>query len=201
MNRKYFLAAAAAVVLIVACITRVLDGQNSIPTNSATPTPVSAFNGASSGNVFDPLRSLRAANTYAADGTSFPAAGALVAEKGARWSVVNVPAAGSEAVATKAAGASGVSHVADCVSFSAVATAAGSAAATAGLEILDGSTVIWENVAAFPIPAVGQQPIPVTTFCGLGLVGTAATSMTFEFTGSGVTDVIEAVTLSGYDVN
>lgn len=203
MNRKYFLAAAAAVVLIVACITRVLDGQNSIPTNSATPTPVSAFNGASSGNVFDPLRSLRAANTYAADGTSFPAAGALVAEKGARWRIQNNAVSGSAASASEAA-ASGISHVADCLTYSAYSNSTGITATAISVNLRDGAsgagTVIWTVPLGIPTTTAIQQVAGPFSICGLNLQGTTNTAMTLEFN-TGVTNMLQGVTLSGYDVN
>ena len=131
--------------------------------------------------------------------------GSLLHEKGARWGVNHAPSAGTVAVASKSAGAGGVRHVADCVSYS-MGAASAPTAATATVVLRDGSsgagTILWQK----------QLPAPASTgvhanesFCGLNLAGSAATAMTLEFLTPfaliGLTNEVVTVNLSGFDVN
>lgn len=129
--------------------------------------------------------------------------GAQVVEKGSRWSTFSQPAANSQATATIAAEA-GVRHVADCIGFSADSAAA-ITAANVTINLRDGATgagtVIWTYSHSLPTAAaLGVQEIPVQHLCGLNLVGTTNTAMTFEFS-AGVTGSIESANLSGYNIN
>lgn len=125
--------------------------------------------------------------------------GPWLSEKGARWSVTSQPTAGTQASAVKAAGAAGVRHIADCASFSAASSAAVTATAVI-VQLLDGATIIWQHVVAFPTAGAGGiQEVQPFTICGLALVGSTATSMTMQFA-VGVTGAFEVVDLSGYDV-
>jgi len=125
--------------------------------------------------------------------------GPIATEKSARWSVISIAPIGSAATAVKAAGAAGVHHVIDCITFSAVSQGV-VAAQVVVLEILDGASVIWEAVSAFPSAgALGIQEVPVNSFCGLALMGSAATSMTGEFNAA-VPNASQSITMTGYDV-
>lgn len=119
--------------------------------------------------------------------------------KGGRWSVLSTPAAGSQATASKSAGAAGVRHVADCVSISGGAVAAPVATALQ-INLRDGATgagtVLWSITVV--APAAAGNTIPAMSVCGLNLVGTAATAMTLEFS-SLLANLSESVTLTGYD--
>jgi len=123
-----------------------------------------------------------------------------VVEKGARWGIFSQPAASAQATISKAAGAAGVRHVADCVSFSAGSIATPAAAAQVSVNLRDGATgagtVLWTQEIA-TTTVVGQYA--TFSFCGLNLIGSAATAMTLEFNASATT-VSESVSLSGYDV-
>lgn len=122
-----------------------------------------------------------------------------VSEKGARWSVLSVPATGSQATASKAAGAAGVRHVADCVSYSAAAAVA-PAATTLVVSLRDGAsgagTVLWTTVVVAPATSATHVNF---NFCGLNLIGSSATAMTLEFNNP-LASENESVTLTGYDV-
>jgi hypothetical protein len=137
----------------------------------------------------------------AANNTSTIQTGVMLHEKGARWSVSSVTGSNTQASASKAAGAAGVRHVADCVQFSAESTAA-IAASQDDVLLRDGATgagtvlVQWRNAI---VSAAAAQIGQALTFCGLSLVGSSATAMTLEYA-NGVTNVLMSVTLSGYDV-
>jgi hypothetical protein len=126
--------------------------------------------------------------------------GAALTEKGARWFVRINPSAGVQASASKAAGTNGVTHVADCVTFSAGSTTA-PALTSLTMNLRDGAsaagTLIWSQEIVIPA-ATGQNVAPFS-FCGLNLIGSANTAMTLEFS-AGLANLIETVTLTGYDV-
>jgi len=133
------------------------------------------------GLLVAPLTGVTALNltTQPVNNPSNPASGPFLVEKGARWSVTNTGVFGSNAVATEAAGAAGVRHVVDCIAFSAVSTGAIAAPSDLVLEVLDGAVPFWVFVAAAPATAgTGVQIVSPTHFCGLGIVGSPATSMT-----------------------
>lgn len=124
--------------------------------------------------------------------------GPALTEKGARW-VLQASGVGVIATATRAAGAVGVVHVIDCVSFSAISNAALVASAQ-NLQILDGVSQLWLLQVAFPTAAgAAIQVMPPFSVCGLNLAGTAATSMTVGFS-SGNANAVETISASGYDV-
>lgn len=122
-----------------------------------------------------------------------------ITEKGARWTQLSAPAAGTQGTTSKTAGSTGVRHVADCVSYSAGAIAA-PAATTLTINLRDGATgagtVIWTKTVTIPATAAPHYD---NNFCGLNLIGTAATAMTLEFSAS-LASESESVTLTGYDV-
>lgn len=129
--------------------------------------------------------------------------GAALAEKGARWSVVSIPASGTQGSASLAAEAS-VRHVIDCISFSANAAAA-VAATNLNVNVRDGATgagtVIYSFTVSAPTAAgAGIQEIQPVTFCGLQLTGTTNTATTVEFS-AGLTGLLEAVSFTGFNVN
>lgn len=128
--------------------------------------------------------------------------GGIVAEKSSRWSVVSNPASGSQATASIAAEAA-VRHVADCINFSTIASGA-TAATNLTINLRDGATgagtIIWTYQTGAPILAAGGTMAVPHSICGLNLVGTTNTAMTFEFS-AGLTGLIEAVSISGYNVN
>ena len=124
----------------------------------------------------------------------------MLFEKGARWGTqTSSPGAGSQATTSKAAGAAGVRHVADCITWSSGAAAA-PAATVLTINLRDGATgagtVLWQTqvTAAATATQHGQSHV-----CGLNLIGSAATAMTLEFA-AGLANEQESVALTGYDV-
>jgi hypothetical protein len=123
-----------------------------------------------------------------------------IVEKGPRWTGLHTPAVSLKATASKAAGAAGVRHAADCISFSGGATTA-PIATELTVDLRDGATgagaIIWQ--ARVVVPASAGYTIPVFERCGLNLVGSAATAMTLEWSAL-LTNLFQNVALSGYDV-
>ena len=120
-------------------------------------------------------------------------------EKGARWSAVSNPAVSTQASASRAAGAAGVRHVADCISVTAGASTAPTATSLV-INLRDGAsgagTVLWSVDVNAAATAANHGAY---NFCGLNLIGSAATAMTLEFAAL-LTNEFESVTLTGYDV-
>ena len=109
------------------------------------------------------------------------------------WTVVHAPVAATQAIATKAAGSAGVKHV--CYGISATIAAAGTAQTPITVQVLDGASVIYSGQLSAPANQSAQLLIT-----GLFLVGTAATSMTLQFSGAGVAASVQNCTLIGFDV-
>lgn len=114
-------------------------------------------------------------------------------------SVLNAPATGNQATVTIAA-ASGLRHVADCISYSAVSITA--PVQTFVLVILrNGATgvgpVIWQH--SLLLTATANTNYPAFSYCGLNRLGSTNTDMTLEFS-AGVANVTEVVNLTYYDV-
>lgn len=141
--------------------------------------------------------------------TTFPASttttsrnivGAAISEKSSRWAVIHNPSAGTQASASIAAESS-VRHVVDCVSFSGAATTNPSATALT-INLRDGATgagtIIW-TYQVVALAATGNL-VPAHSICGLNLVGTTNTAMTFEFSAL-LANLIESVSISGYNVS
>jgi hypothetical protein len=131
---------------------------------------------------------------------SAPTNNALITEKGGRWSVVSAPAVSTQASASQAAGAAGVRHVADCISISAGAATAPTAAILT-INLRDGATgagsILWSTQITAAATAANHGNV---SFCGINRIGTPATAMTLEFSAL-LTNENESVTLTGYDVN
>lgn len=177
---------------------------DAISNTNSSPTGASAavlyrrtlgylFNGA----TYDRARSASATNL-----TTSPNVGELTYEKGARWTVASNSGAGSLGSASKAAGAAGVRHVVDCISFSASVAGSAPTATTLRFDIRDGAsgagTVIWSFAIEIPATTTFQSVIPHSV-CGLNFIGSAATAMTAEYSTS-IANVSEAANISGYDV-
>jgi hypothetical protein len=103
------------------------------------------------------------------------------------WTVVHAPGAAAQAIATKSAGAAGVKHV--CHGIIATIAAGATAQTPINVQVLDGAAVLFS--AAVSAPANGQGGIFLT---GINLVGTAATSMTLQFSAAGAAATVENVT-------
>jgi hypothetical protein len=169
---------------------------------SLLPWKVAAENlAAFDGTVYATLRTASLANFPATvGGGAVFSPGALVFERGPRFNVTSSPGAGNQATASIVANATG-RHVADCVSYSAVSTGAVTATAFA-VNLRDGATGAGNVIHAYQATAVtaaaaGAQVVPPFEVCGLNLVGTTNTAMTFEMS-AGVANVQPTVNLTTY---
>jgi hypothetical protein len=125
--------------------------------------------------------------------------GAIISEKGSRWSATSAPAAGSQATASIAAEAS-VRHVVDCISFTAAAATAPAATALT-VNLRDGASGAGTALWTFSIVAPASVGTHATYgVCGLNLVGTTNTATTLEFA-AGLANELESVQMSGFNVN
>ena len=122
---------------------------------------------------------------------------ALIAPPG-NWAVASTPAAGSQASASKAAGAAGVRHVITSAygSFGAVAAPA---ATTTQFNVRDGAsgagTVLDAKTSAVPAAVFATDDLD---FPVLNDIGSAATAATAEFAAA-VASVSQGASLNGYD--
>jgi hypothetical protein len=177
-----------------------------VPGATCQQITVGYTSGGASANTFsmDYLFDPPGTNSVTTSALSLGAAqniGAWISEKGARWGAqTSSPAAGSQATTSKAAGAAGVRHVADCVTWSAGGVTAPAAAAQLVINLRDGATgagtILWQSTIVAPA-AIGQHGSG--QLCGLNLIGTAATAMTLEFSAA-LGNESESVALTGYDV-
>lgn len=112
------------------------------------------------------------------------------------WSEHDLPLAATQAIASKAAGAAGVRHVATSITACLLDTDSVDAQAVVLRDGATGAgTIIW--AAQLGVSAVsGSQciTIPIT------FTGSAATAMTLEFSSAGSANSFETVTLTGYSV-
>lgn len=189
-------------------VTGTLLGSSAVNQNLETMAgagspvpPLVAITGASDGTNIFPIKGSSAANLSNAVNN-----GTQLSERGARWSITNsgTAASGVQGTISKAAGGAGVRHVIDCIGWSADSAAA-IAAANVLLNVRDGATgagtVVWFHALSFPTAAaLGIQEVPVAQICGLNIIGTANTAATIEFSAA-VTGSIQAVNMTGYDVN
>lgn len=171
-------------------------GQGNIVTTNA---PL-LFNG----TTWDRERTASLANNIVSSTlTARNSIGVALFEKGSRFSVVSAPVAGTVASASIASEAS-VRHICDSIAFSGSSSGAVTAVALT-LVVRDGATgagtIIFElTIACITAAAAGVQVIPPFAITGLNLVGSTATAMTLEFS-AGVSNVTQACTLIGYNVN
>lgn len=169
---------------------------DAIATNTTGNVQTLAYNLGSNGTTFDRIKTASATNQSSAATTTL--AGVQLVTLPGNWSVVNFPAAATQATASRAAGGAGVRHVCTGFTFS----CSGAAAAATGLlqaVIRDGATgvgtIIW--TASIQAPLADSKEITVS---GLSLLGTANTAMTIEFVAAGAAGTQEAVTMYGYSV-
>lgn len=143
------------------------------------------------GTTYDRQRAGNATNLAAAT-QEFTA---MVTTPG-QWQVTHVPAANTQATASKAAGGAAVRHVAQTLTACLGGTLQ---SALVNVYIRDGATgagtILW--AAQILAPANDNECI---TLSGLNLLGTANTAMTVECSAAGGVSTNETVTLTGYSV-
>jgi hypothetical protein len=179
----------------------VKDGNGAAIVKAATDTTGSA------GPLADNVLLVDASNNP----TGLASAANLATESGAKalltappgqWTVNHVPAANTQATATKAAGAAGVRHVCTALSFSVAADGTAPTATQLTVNLRDGAsgagTVLMSWIVA--IPAVAGE-VKQVSLSGLNIVGSAATAMTLEFAAAGGAHTYESVNIAGYDAS
>lgn len=193
-----------ALVLLLLTVASLTFGWAISRPEAQQPFILQLANGASSGSGLETARSATLSNfTVSSTLTSRNVAGAQLISFPSRWSVVSFPAASSQGTASIAAEA-GVRHVADCVIWAADSSGAVTAAA-GNLALRDGATGAGTIIMQIAVPhavaaGAGIATIPANRVCGLNLVGTTNTAMTAEFN-AGVTNEVQSVTLTGYNIN
>lgn len=117
------------------------------------------------------------------------------------WDAQHVPAANTQATATKTTAGSGVRNVCTGFTVTLCATSSAPSAVQLTVAVIDGSsggtTYLWRS--AISLPAVAGA---ITSFVrsGLWLVGTADTGLTIEFSAAGGANTQESVTMEGTTV-
>lgn len=110
------------------------------------------------------------------------------------WTVLDVPAAATQATVSRAADAGG-RHI--CKSITVTIAAAATASGIVIAILRDGptstGTELWSG--ALSVPANGSGDI---TISGLNITGSKNTAMTIEFTAAGAADTQQTVAISGY---
>lgn len=148
------------------------------------------FNGA----TWDRARSASVSTLTAASNV-----GAVLVDKAARLSVT-CSTAGTQCTASVAAGAAGTRHVADCIVFSA-STSTAPTQTDLTLLLRDGAsgagTILLRHVVT--ATATTGNLVPPYSQCGLALIGSDATAMTFEWS-AGLSNLRQVATLTYYDV-
>lgn len=118
------------------------------------------------------------------------------APPGATFNIYHTPVAATQATITQAAAAAGVRNVCSGISAS-LCTVGTAQAAAVQLNLRDGAsgagTILWSQTFSF-----GTTTMLSVNLTGLCIYGSAATAMTLEFSGAGVTASFESVTLTGY---
>lgn len=169
-----------------------LGDAASNPTTPLIGSCVEVFNG----TTWDRIRT-NAAGVLS--GTTQPFA--ILSAAPGEWSVTSLPAANTQATASRAAGASGVRHVARSITAVLAAGTTAPAAINLAINLIDGAsggtTFLWRATVSLAGAVGVTEHIEIS---GLNIVGTAATAMTLEFSAAGGANTFESVTLSGYSV-
>ena len=114
------------------------------------------------------------------------------------WSAHHVPAANTQATATRAAGAAGVRNVCTWLTVKLVGGTTAPSAFTGTVSLIDGAaggtTYLWRASISLPATAGADNGIALS---GLWIPGTAATAMTLEFSAAGGANTLESVSFGG----
>ena len=140
-----------------------------------------------------PFARASAANVLVQTGTN-----ALMTAPPGYWSAVSFPTLNTVASAVRAAGGSLVRHVCTGASF-AISEPATAVAFQGFVQILDGSTIIWQQAVSVGAgTAINGVTINIT---GLNLVGSFNSTMTASFNAAAGANTQESAVLMGYDVS
>lgn len=123
--------------------------------------------------------------------------GIALATGPAQWAEFSTPAANTQAIATRAAGAAGVAHVAKHISAEFSVSTAGVPVRTL-LQLLDGAAVLWQIGISTPAAPVGTR---ISISETVEIAGSPATAMSLQFDVAGGAATFESVALTGYDIS
>lgn len=127
--------------------------------------------------------------------------GLLAVTPPGEWAVTSVGTTGAVATATRA-GATGVSHVARCLTLCLSGTSLNAASGIFTANLIDGTsgstTYLWR--AAMSLGAVAGA-FESMFLSGLNLIGTTGRAMTLEFAAAGTANTVESVSLGGFSVD
>ena len=114
------------------------------------------------------------------------------------WTAIHVPAANTQATATKASAGVGLRNVCMSITVTLAATATAPTAVNVTINLIDGAsggtTYLWRTTISLPATAGATTGFAIT---GLAIRGTADTAMTVEFSAAGGANTIESVSMSG----
>lgn len=114
------------------------------------------------------------------------------------WGASHVPAANTQATATRAAAGAGIRNVCTGFTVTLAAQATDPAAIQLVVRVIDGAsgtgTYLWQSVIAIPATA---GAIAAIVRSSIYLPGTANTAMTVEFSAAGGANTIESVSMDG----
>jgi hypothetical protein len=116
------------------------------------------------------------------------------------WTETHAPAAATQAIASRAAGAAGIRHICTAIGITVVGNTVAPAAQVLTFNLRDGATGVGTVLQTWRIgvEAVAGKTV-VITLSGLAIPGSAATAMTLEGSAAPGANTFEAVTLVGYD--
>ena len=117
------------------------------------------------------------------------------------WTAIHVPAANTQATATKAAAGVGIVNVCTAITVTLAAGATAPTAINLQVNLIDGAsgggTYLWRTTISLPATAGATTGYVLSDVV---LPGTANTAMTLEFSGAGGANTIESVSMSGITV-
>jgi hypothetical protein len=131
---------------------------------------------------------------------TFSGEGSIMVSKPGIRATTHIPAVNTIATTTVAAGAAGVRHVCDSIQASLTSTALLAGASTALVVLRDGATGAGTIIRQWELSLSTTAGITDrVNENGLGIVGSAATAMTLEFTTAGGANTQEIVNLGTFD--
>jgi len=117
------------------------------------------------------------------------------------FTAIHVPAANTQATASKAAAGVGVRNIVTAITATIVATATAPTAVQLVVNLINGAsggtTFLWRMVLSLPATAGETRGV---TISGLWLPGTANTATTLEFSAAGGANTVESVSMSGVTI-
>lgn len=119
------------------------------------------------------------------------------------WSITHAPAANTQATVSRASAGATARHICTAITATLVAPA-GSASDVVQLNLRDGATGVGTILKSITLQVGGASSVSadraIVQLSGLQVVGSEDTEMTLEFSATGGTNVLESVSMEGYDI-